>query len=156
MIDVVLASLILGPAAITYLLRSNAALGFLALCTGFVLSISVIGDLKQLLSEINLSIAQSTLGLILLFVPLFITLLLARGSKRSGLTFWLQLVVALCAGGFLVLSVAPILASSSEFDLSKSNFYDQLEKVQSLVIGLGAALSLMLIWLTGVHKPKKH
>jgi hypothetical protein len=156
MIDVVLASLILGPAAITYLLRSNAALSFLALCAGFVLSISVIGDLKQLLSDINLTVTQSTLGLILLLVPLVITLLLSRGSKRGGLTFWLQLVVALCAGGFLVLSIAPILASSSEFDLSKSNFYDQLEKFQSLIIGTGAALSLALVWLTGVHKPKKH
>src|SRR3989344_1002453 len=156
MIDVVLASLILGPAAITFLLRSNAALGFLTLCLGFVLSTSVIGDLKQLLSEINLSVAQSTLALVLLIAPLTVTLLLSRGGKRRGLTFWLQLVVALCTGGFLVLAMAPILASTSEFDLPNSKFYDPLVDLQSLVIGVGAILSLFLIWFTSFHKSKKH
>lgn len=156
MTDVVLAALILGPAAITFLLKSNAALGFLTLCTGFVLSTSVIGDLKQLLSEINLSVTQSTLGLILLIVPLTITLLLTRRASKRGIKLWLQLVIALCAGGLLVLSVAPILASSSEFELSSSKFWDQLESLQSLIIGLGATLSFLVLWLGGWHKPKKH
>ena len=156
MADVVLGALILGPLVLTYFLKSNAALGFLTLCTGFVLSTSVIGDLKQLLSEINLSVTQSTLGLILLILPLTITLVLSRSSKKKGLTFWAQLAVALCAGGLLVLSVAPILATSSDFDLSSSKFWDQLEGMQSMVIGLGGVLSFILIWSGGIKKPKKH
>jgi len=156
MTDVVLASLILGPAAITFLLRSNAALGFLTLCLGFVLSTSVIGDLKQLLSEINLSVTQSTLGLILLIAPLTITLIFSRGAKKKELFFWLQMIVALCTGGLLALSVAPILASSSEFDLSTSAFWDELQNLQSVIIGIGAILSLFLVWSAGLHKPKKH
>lgn len=156
MIDAVLAALALGPVAITFLLKSNAALGFLTLCAGFVLSTSVIGDLKQLLSEINLSVTQSTLGLVLLIAPLVVTLLLTRRASRKGIKLWLQLVVALCAGGLLVLSVAPILATSSEFVLSESNFWDELQAVQSIVIGFGAALSFVLLWFGGLHKPKKH
>src|SRR3989338_5344846 len=101
MADVVLVALVLSPALITFLLKSNAALGFLTLCTGFVLSTSVIGDLKQLLSEINLSVTQSTLGLILLVVPLTVTLLLTRGSAKRGLKFWMQIVAALLTGGLL-------------------------------------------------------
>lgn len=157
MADVVLIAIILGPALITFLLKSNAALGFLTLCTGFVLSTSVIGDLKQLLSEINLSVTQSTLGLILLIVSLAVTLLVTRGSAKRGIKFWLQMVTALLTGGLLALSIGPILASSSSTDITDSQFWKQLQNIQSVIIGAGATLSLALIWLSAARtKSKKH
>ncbi|HLG90625.1 MAG TPA: hypothetical protein VI336_00455, partial [Candidatus Saccharimonadales bacterium] len=79
--DAVLGAIILAPVLITLLLKSDAALGFLTLCAGFVVSTSAIGDLKRLLSETNLSVTESTLGLILLTVPLTITLLVTRKSN---------------------------------------------------------------------------
>lgn len=157
MADIFLAVVVLGPLVITYLLKSNAALGFLTLCLSFVLSTSIIGDLKHLLSQVNLTVAQSTLGIILLVVPLLITLLITRSSsRRKGLKFWLQLAVALCVGGFLALSLGPIMAHSSELDISSSQFWDQLQNIQLLIIGLGAILSLALIWSGGFNKSKKH
>src|SRR3990167_7124325 len=145
MADIFLAIVIFGPLAITYLLKSNAALGFLTLCLSFVVSTSIIGDLKQLLSQVNLTVAQSTLGIILLVAPLLITLLVTRSSsRRKGLKFWLQLATALCIGGFLALSLGPIMAHSSQLDISSSKFWDELVKIQSLIIGVGAILSLAL------------
>jgi hypothetical protein len=147
MADVILAVIVLGPLALTFLLKSNAALAFLTLCAGFVLSTSVIGDLKQLLSQINLSTTSSTLGIILLVAPPVLTLLLTQRTHKKGIKFWLQLLVAVAIGGLLALAVGPILNVSSQFDITKSSFWDQLVKIQSEVIGVGALLSLLLVWL---------
>jgi len=156
MADILLGVMVLGPLAITFLLKSNAALGFLVLCAGFVLSTSVIGDLKHLLSQLNLSTTSSTIGIILLIVPLILTLLLTRGSAGKGFKFWLQLAAALCAGGLLALSVGPILSSSSQFDVTTSSFWPNLQKIQSEIIGIGALVSLLLIWFGGIRRFGKH
>lgn len=148
--------MVLGPLAITFLLKSNAALGFLVLCAGFVLSTSVIGDLKNLLSQLNLSTTSSTIAIILLTVPLAITLLLTKGSAGKGIKFWLQLAAAFCAGGLLALSVGPILGSSSQFDVRTSSFWTNLEKIQSGAIGIGALISFLLIWFGGLKRYGKH
>lgn len=156
MAEILLAVMIFGPLALTFLLKSNAALGFLVLCTGFVLSTSVIGDLKNLLSQLNLSTTSSTIGILLLIVPLVLTLLLTRGSAGKGFKFWLQLATALCTGGLLALSVGPILGSSSQFDVTASSFWTSLQKTQSEVIGIGALISLLLIWFGGRGRHGKH
>jgi cytochrome bd-type quinol oxidase subunit 2 len=156
MADILLGVMILGPAVLTFLLKSNAALSFLVLCAGFVLSTSVIGDLKNLLSQLNLSTASSTIGILLLAVPLVLTLLLTRASAGKGLKFWLQLAAALCAGGLLALSVGPVLGSSSQFDVTNSSFWSNLQKIQSEVIGIGALISLLLIWFGGLKHYSRH
>lgn len=157
MTDVALGVIILGPALITFFLKSNAALGFLTLCLSFVLSVSVIGDLKRLLSQTNLSVTESTLGLILLLAPLAITLVITHGFARRGLKFYLQILAALLAGGLLALSLGPILAHSTQFDITSSKFWDELQNIQSIIIGAGATLSMVLVWLGALkHKSKKH
>ncbi|MBI2589075.1 hypothetical protein HYW35_02650 [Candidatus Saccharibacteria bacterium] len=156
MAEILLAVLVLGPLVITFLLKSNAALGFLVLCVGFVLSTSVIGDLKSLLSQLNLSATSSTLAILLLSLPLILTLLLSRHSSGKGLRFWLQLVAALCAGGLLALSVGPVLGSSSQFNLTTSSFWTNLQKIQSEIIGIGALISLVLIWFGDLKRHGRH
>jgi hypothetical protein len=158
MTDLVLVLMIAGPALVTFFLKSDAALSFLVLCLGFVLSVSVIGDLKQLLSEQNLSVTKSTLGLVIILVPLVITMLVTRKAAGKGFKFVLHLLTALCAGGLLALSLGPILNNSSVIDLFNSQIWKNLDKVQSIIIGAGATLSLLLIWTKAVKKSsnKKH
>lgn len=156
MADAFIIALILSPAVLTFLLKSNAAMGFLALCVGFVLSTSVIGDLKQLLSEMNLSVTNSTLALTLMILPLALTLLLTRKSNSKGLKLWIQIAIAVLAGGLLALSVAPVV-NADWLDLSKSDIWKNLIKIQSAVIGAGAFLSLSTIWLgSSKVRGKKH
>ncbi|MBI4033861.1 hypothetical protein HY379_02570 [Candidatus Saccharibacteria bacterium] len=156
MTDAFLVALIISPAVLTFLLKSNAALSFLALSAGFVLSTSVIGDLRQLLSEMNLSVTNSTLAITLLLVPLVLTLLLTRKSNSHGPKFWFQLLAGLGTGGLLALSLAPVV-NADWLDLSKSDVWKNLIKVQSGIIGAGAALSLFTVWFNSA-KPhaKKH
>lgn len=156
MTNILLGVLVFGPLGLVYFLKSNAALGFLTVCVSFVLSTSVIGDLKNLLSQLSLSTTDSTIGLVLLLVPLLLTLLLTRGSAGRGFMFWLQLAVALCAGGLLALSVGPILAGSSQFDVTTSSFWTNLQKIQSEIIGLGALISLLLIWSSSLKRYAHH
>ena len=154
MVDVILASLLLAPLLLTFLLRSNAALSFLALCVGFVLSTSVIGDLKHLLSEINLSTTNSTLALVILLAPPLITLLLThKSTPRKGL-FWLQLLAAAGVGGLLTLATAPVVDESSNLNLTSSTIWDNLQKAQSGIVGGGALISLLVVWLTHLKHPK--
>jgi len=157
MSDIALGVIVLSPVLVTFFLKSNAALGFLVLCLGFVLSTSVIGDLKQLLSETNLSVTESTLGLIMLVAPLALTLMISKGSYKRGIKRWLQVLAGLCVGGLLALSLGPILAHSTQFDITESEFWATLQDIQSVVIGLGAILSLSLVWLGALkQKSKKH
>ena len=157
MTDAVLVAIIAAPALVTYLLKSDAALSFLALCAGFVLSTSVVTDLKHLLSETNLSLTDKTLALILLLVPLVITLLTSRRSAGKGFKLYLHLLTAICVGGLLVLSLGPIINSSSQIDLAHSGVWDKLQNAQSIIIGAGALLSLFLIWFKSLkYSSKKH
>lgn len=153
----ILGALILAPVAVTYLLKSNAALGFLALCAGFVVSTSAVGDLKQLLNEMDLSVTETTLALIFIALPLFLTLLVVRAGTKHGLQFVLQLLAALAAGGFLALSIAPLI-DARDFNLEGSEVWKVLQDFQAAVVGGGALVSLMLIWTSGFSRRghKKH
>lgn len=154
MTDVILAAIIVVPALVTFFLRSDAALSFLALCAGFVLSTSVVGGLKELLNQMDLSVTDTTLALVLIITPLVLTLLLTRGASRKGVKSWLQIIAALGAGGLLALSVGPLVGSSQEFDLLDSKLWDSLQEYQSLIIGVGALVSLILVWSTHLKVPK--
>lgn len=153
--DIVLATLIVVPVLITYVFKSNAALGFLALCVGFVLSTSVVGDLKHLLSETNLSVASNTLALALISLPYLFTLLLCRKTHARGPMLIANLVAALLGGGLLALAAGPLINAVSTINILDDNFWKQLIKYQSAIIGAGALLSLVLVWLSPKHS-KKH
>ncbi len=155
MTDAVLIAMIAGPALVTFAFKSDAALSFLVLCLGFVLSTSVIGDLKQLLSEQNLSVTDSTLGLILILVPLIITMLLTQKSAGKGMKFYIHLAAAIACGGLLALSLGPVINSTAGINIYQSEVWKNLNSVQSIIIGAGAALSLLLIWSKAVKKPSK-
>lgn len=158
MTDLILAVMIIGPLLVTFLLKSDAALSFLVLCLGFVLSISVIGDLKQLLSEQNLSVTKSTLGLVLILFPLVVTMLVTKGKAGKGFKFALHLATALCAGALLALSLGPVINTSSYVSLFDSQIWKSLYSIQSIAIGAGAIFSLLLVWQKALKKPgkKKH
>lgn len=156
--DAVLGALILAPLVLTFLLKSNAATGFLALCAGFVLSTSAVGGLKQLLNQMDLTVTETSLALILVAAPLILTLLLVRSPSREGAMFIMQLMAALAAGGLLALSVGPLVGSSTSIDLEASQTWNHLQNFQAAIIGAGALISFLLVWLSGFqrHRKKKH
>lgn len=160
MADVILAALVLVPALLTWLLKSNAALSFLALCAGFVV-ISFAGtDLENLTGQLNFSINSGTLNLALLVLPLLFTLLFTKHAFTGGAIRLLHMAIALCAGGLLALIAIPLLSGSVRANFADSKLWMDLQNIQSEVIGAGVFLSLVLIWANSLKKSsikaKKH
>lgn len=62
--------------------------------------------------------------------------------------------VALCAGGLLALVGVPLLSESVRANFADSALWENLQKIQSSIVGAGAFLSLVLVWLSSSKKSK--
>jgi len=157
MAESLLATLILLPVILTFVFKSNAATSFLALCGGFAVITLSGGDIQHLIGKTKItSLTSNDVSLILLLVPLLLTLLLTYKSVAGGSRRLLQLVPALCAGGLLAAVAAPMFSDSLNTNLSDSQFWKQLQNIQSYIAGAGLLSSLLLIWSSGFTHPKNH
>jgi hypothetical protein len=155
--DIVLAILVFAPLAITFLLKSNAALAFLALCAGFVLISFASADIGNLTKNLSIQVNSSTLNLLLLIVPFALTLLLTPKAFSGRIRLVLQCVCALCAGGLLALVAIPLLSESVRLNFANSWGWNNLQKLQTPLISGGIALSLVLVWFgKSASHHKKH
>lgn len=155
--DIVLAILILAPLAITFFLKSNAALAFLALCAGFVLITFASADIGNLTKNLSIQVNSSTLNLVLLIAPFALTLLLTPKAFSGQVRKLLQCVCALCAGGLLALIAVPLLSESVRLNFASSWGWINLQKLQTPLIAGGIVLSLLLVWFgKSSHHAKKH
>lgn len=141
------------------MLKSNAALGFLALSGGFVVMTLSGGDIEQLVGKTKItSLTSNDVALGLLVLPLLLTLLFSYRSVVEKSRRILQLLPALCAGALLAIVAAPMLGDKLHTDLSSSPVWADLQKSQSYVVSGGLLISLLLIWAGGLKKTnhKKH
>ncbi len=156
--SVILIALIVGPLVLAYLLRSSASLTFLSLGAAALLVNYSSSDSANLLHKTaNVSLAGAELSLIIIGMVTLLTLLLTRNATtRSKLM--LHAVPALCAGGLLALLTVPLLSNSLQANISHSLLWQNLEKYQAIVVGVGVVTSLILVWLAALthHHPKKH
>ncbi len=155
MADILLAVLVFAPLVITYLLKSNAALGFLALCVGVVLSDFMAGDAQSFLQHFNYWLDISRIGIILLVAPPLITLILARHNLGKFPRSLGQLVVALCLGGVLAIEAMPML-NTINYNYASTQTWSDLAKAQSYLVGIGSVGSLLLVWLGNLRPHRKH
>jgi hypothetical protein len=159
MSDVLLAVLILLPAVSTFLLKSNAAVAFLALCGGFA-AITLSGsDIEHLIGQTKItSLTSNNVDLALLVIPLLLTLLLSYKSAGSKTIHYFSIVPALCAGGLLAIVAAPMFSDTLNLNVTDSQFWKNLKDIQSYVVGAGLITSLFLVWTVGLKHahPKKH
>jgi hypothetical protein len=154
MADAILAAFVLIPAVLTFLLKSNAASSFLALCAGFVV-ISFAGtDLQSLTGQLSFSINSGILNLSLLVLPLLFTLLFTKGKSKDGFGRFINLAIALCAGGLLALAGIPLLNESIRANFASSDLWSKLQNIQGPVIGAGVFLSLVMTWAKALKKSK--
>jgi hypothetical protein len=153
MADAILAAFVLGPLLLTFLLKSNAALSFLALCAGFVVISFAGSDLQNLTGQLNFSIDSSLVNLFLLILPFVLTLLITRKSfsKKGGLV--LHGLIALCAGALLALIGIPLLSESVRANFANSDLWTNLQKIQASIVGAGVFLSLVVLWAKSLKKP---
>jgi hypothetical protein len=156
MTDAVVAVIVLVPLAITFLLKSNAALAYLSLCASFVLITFASADIKDLTKSLSFQLNASTLNLIILILPVTLTLLLTRKTFSGSIKLVLHSVAALCAGALLALVSIPLLSLSTRQNFADSWGWINLQKIQTPVIAAGVILSLLLIWSAKHPHAKKH
>ena len=159
MAEIILALLIATPLILTYFLRCDAALGFLALCTGFTAATYASGSTQHWLDHLASSgqlLSTNAINFIMIVVPLLVTLLITRKHilrKR----FYLEVIPAIASGGLLALTVAPLLSDWVNVNFDRVSFWDQLQKQEAIIVGIGALFSLVAVWITDfkVHSKKK-
>ncbi len=157
MTDVFLVILVLLPAILAFLLKSNASLGFLSLCGGFALITLSGSDIEHLVGKTRItSLTSNNVDLALLAVPLLFSLLLTYRSVTSKKRRYLQTIPALCAGGLLAIVAGPMFSDALQINLSDSPLWKDLQSAQAYIVGVGLFFSLILSWGKGFSHSKKH
>ena len=159
MADALLATLVFLPVVLAYLLKSNAAAGFLSLCGGFAVITLSGSDIEHLVGKTKItSLTSNDVDLILLIAPLLLTLVLTYRSVTAKGQRFVQLIPALCAGGLLAVIAAPMLSDALNVNFSSSPAWKDLQNIQSYIVGAGLLFSLLLIWFGGFKfgHNKKH
>ena len=157
MADALLATLVLLPAVLTLILKSNAAVSFLALCGGFAVITLSGSDIEHLIGKTKItSLTSNDVSLILLIVPLLLTLLLTYKAAPGNKQRLLQAIPALCAGGLLAAVAAPMFSDSLNTNLPDSQFWKELQNAQSYIVGAGLLASLLLIWSASFINSRPH
>ncbi len=156
MASVILIALMFGPAVLSFFLRSNGALAFLSLGSASLLVTYVSDGLSRLIDKTaKIYWAASSLSLTLIILTLVLTLLLTRkATSRSKLIA--HLLPALAAGGLLALLIEPLLSGSLQAQMMNSSLWQNLVKVQAVVVGAGILSSLLLVWLGHFGRGKHH
>lgn len=157
MSQALLAVLILLPVVLTYLLKSNAAQGFLALCGGFAVITLSGSDIEHLFGKTKItSLTSNDVDLILLLAPLLLTLLFTFRAVTAQKLRFAQLLPALCAGGLLAVVAGPMLSDVVNGDISKLATWKDLQTAESWIVGAGLLTSLLLLWSSGFVNAKSH
>jgi hypothetical protein len=155
--NALLVVLVLLPAILAYLLKSNAALAFLALCGGFA-AIALSGsDIEQLVGKTKItSLTSNNVDLLLLLAPLLLTLVFTFKAASTKQQRLLQLIPALCAGALVAAVAAPMFNQALNTNFSDLQTWKNLQNVQSYSVGIGLIVSLLLIWSSGFIHAKSH
>ena len=157
MSDVFLVVLVLLPAVLAYLLKSNASLAFLSLCGGFALITLSGSDIEHLVGKTKItSLTSNNVDLALLAVPLLFSLLFTYRSVTAKNRRFFQTVPALCAGALLAIVAGPMFSDALQMNFSDSQTWKYLQDAQTYIVGIGLLCSLALSWSRGSKHHKKH
>jgi hypothetical protein len=152
-----LLTLLLLPAVLAYFLKSNAAIGFLALCGGFAVITLSGSDIQHLFGQTRItSLTSDDIDLILLALPLLFSLLFTFRSVTGKAAGLLQMIPAVCAGGVLAAVSAPTFSDALNINLAHAQAWKDLQSAQSYVVAIGLAASLLLIWSGGFSHARSH
>lgn len=152
---IIISTIVAVPALLLFLLRSNAAIVFLALCTGSVMAKYVVTSntalFKPIVSSSPTALNYLQIGLILL--PAVITALLLREHIR-GSKVLINLLPSIACGLTVAFLVVPLLPYGLKSQVTPEKSWILLQQYQAVVFAGGAAVSFLLLW--SGRQGKKH
>ncbi len=154
---ILIALLIGAPIILLFWLRSNAAVVFLALCTGSVVAKYVGSSSNETLNSLVTKLGPTSqnyveIGIILL--PAIITALLLR-QHVSGAKMLLNIIPAAICGLAVAVLAVPLLPYGAKSLAESEKLWTLLNQYQALIFAGGALLSFLLLW-SGHRKGGKH
>lgn len=164
--DLTLAAIVLIPAILLMVLRINAALVFLSLCLGNILVQFVASDASNWLTTFSAShtttivtTTNSNIKIVLLLLPAVLTAIFMIRTVHDSFRLALNLLPAAGVGLLGALLVVPLLTPNLSHNIVASNLWWQAEQAQNVIIGLSAAVCLVVLWMQrpkSGHKRRKH
>lgn len=147
------------PTLLIILTRSKAALVFMALCVGSVLSV-LVGDtaldMVQLFVRDYSVTTQAGVQLGLLLAPALLTLLFLNRSVK-GSKWILNIFPALLTGIATLYLVVPLLTEGAKFAIYDTQAWTELYQYQAILISAAALSSLVQLWAGGkAARHKRH
>jgi hypothetical protein len=158
MTDAILAVLILLPVIVTYFLKSNGALGFLAICAGYTLESLAGGDIDSILHNANLkSFTNADLALIIFIASLFLTLFFSSRSWAGQSKMIINVIAAAASGILLAVVAIPYLASVVNLNLYGSKIWPEIQHIRGSLVIAGTIYALLVVWFSRTKHPSgKH
>jgi hypothetical protein len=156
--DILLGAILLAPVIICTLLRINAVMVFLSLCLGDILVKYVASDANSLLAMFAPGIAgkvSSFIQVIILLLPVILTAIIMMLTVHNRSRAVLNVIPALGVGYLAVLLIVPLLPRGLRESVQGAHLWPEVIKLQSLVVGLAAVVSLFFLWMQrkrGVHE----
>lgn len=157
--EFIVLGLVAVPVLALMLLRINAALVFFSLCLGYVLMQFLGGD-ASFLSALFTSgeqVSTNVLKLILLLAPAVLTAVFMIKTMR-GPKFVINILPALGVGALVTLFVVPLLPPDTTDAITALPAWQEVVRLQDLIIGASALAALIVMWLGRPrhHKDKDH
>lgn len=151
---VLIAAMVAVPALLLIILRINAAIVFLSLCLGSVLVQFVGKDTSSFLNLFSTSKLVMHFGasLLLLLLPVVFTMIIMIGTVRGKFGFFMNILPAIAVGVVGLLIAEQYFTAGLQGAVSSTTAWNDLQKVQTLVVGVSAIVSLLFLWL---QRPKK-
>lgn len=158
---IVMAIIAVVPFALICIFRAKAALVFMALCAGSVLTtfVSKTGlDLFQAFARSYSATTQSVVQISLLLLPAVLTILFLRATV-SGTSFILNLLPAALTSIMTLYLVVPLLPPGTSNAVTGTSLWGQLVQYQAVIVGSAVVVSVLQLWSgsrSARHKKKKH
>ncbi len=148
--DVFLIAMFAVPVVALSVLRINAVMVFLSLCLGEVLVRFVASEANTMLTLFapNASkISTSTIQITVLLLPAILTSVFMVFSIHGKGKLAFNVLPSLGVGSLTALMVVPLLPVGTQRAIESQPLWMQLSKLQSLVVGVSAIVSLVFLWM---------
>lgn len=139
------------------MLRTNTAVGYLALCAGSVLLLSSGENIGLVASSLTsgMSAAATVAKLSLLFAPLVVCSVLLRRQVSKWLLVF-SLIPAACIAFLGTVLAVPVLSPGLQESIKATNTWDLLVQYQETFTGIGLVVSIVLLSMTIKRKEGKN
>lgn len=162
MIEFALLAAMAAVVVVLIFLRTNTAIGYLALCAGSVLLLSSGDNVGLVASSLTsgMSSAAMIAKIALLVTPLVICSILLRKQVSRWLLLF-SLVPAVCVAFLGTVLIVPLFSDGLRTSIQATDTWSLLVQYQETFTGIGLVASIMMIAMTiknphDKHKKKRH